>query len=68
MPDTEALIEKLKANKLNNFISKVPAHDEPNTTLLQTWLKEKSAKDIETMFGDAVEIKTTEYLALRKAK
>ena len=68
LPAADVLIEKLKANKLNNFISKVPAHDEPNTTLLQTWLKEKSTNDIMQMFGGAIEIKQTEFLQLRKAK
>jgi|GEM_PF-1929849 hypothetical protein len=68
LPTADVLIEKLKANKLNNFISKVPAHEEPNTTLLTTWLKEKAPNDIAQMFGDAVQIKQTEFLQLRKAK
>ena len=69
--DEDDLVKKLKENKLTNFVRMVPAvpkHEAPAMDLIPAWLKGVGAENIKTMFGDAVLVKQTDYLQIKKPK
>lgn len=70
----EVLLEKLKENKLTNFIEKVPKqvipeHEAIRQDVFATWLKAVAPADLEKMFDDAVTIETApDHLTITKPK
>lgn len=73
-PDQELLLAKLKENKLTNFVEKVPKqvipeHEQVRQDTFATWLKGVTAKDLQTMFGDAVTVEQKpDHLTITKPK
>ena len=72
--DEQLLLEKLKENKLTNFVEKVPKqvipeHEAIRQDTFATWLKAVAPTDIEKMFGEAVKIETApDHLTITKPK
>lgn len=70
----EVLLEKLKENKLVNFIEKVPKqvipeHEEIRQDAFATWLKAVAPADLQTMFGEAISLEQApDHLTITKPK
>jgi len=73
-PTQELLLEKLKENKLTNFVEKVPKqiipeHEEVRQDVFATWLKAVAPNDLQTMFGEAIVIEQApDHLTITKPK